>query len=178
VTIARICILLFAALLAAGCTTTSAGEPTPATNTSPEGEQTRPREILLDDLDPCSMLSQDDYDEYRVEEAGEPDENDQGNKRCYWQSEIGFMSVTLVTHEGIEAQQERTNPIEPADPIENFPTYTVTLSDVDNSCFTAVDVADGQYLFVQAGVYSSAEGASPCEYSHQFAGSVMSTLVS
>ncbi|MGH3759505.1 DUF3558 domain-containing protein [Actinophytocola sp.] len=175
--------------LAAGCTTMSTGDPRPddvaATSSGGDPAETtsstqpnRPRDIPLDDVDPCTLLPEADYPDYYLDNPGEPRKDDQGAAACLWLGEIGYMGATLVTYEDIDEQDGRYGQVESTDPIDDFPTYTIALPNDDNRCFTAVDVADGQYLIVQIGLDSVPTDIPPvCEYSHQFAAALMSTLV-
>ncbi|MCT2587827.1 DUF3558 domain-containing protein [Actinophytocola gossypii] len=173
-------VLLFAAI-AAGCTSTSAGAPKPAVTAaeSTGDEPTRPREIRLDDVDPCTLLPEAEYEDYYLDEPGKPEESDRGEDQCVWYGDAGYMGVSLVTYDGVDARKGRYGQMEPTDPVEGFPAYTITLpGDEDNACFVLVDTADGQYLDVQVGLYdTSRDVPAPCEYAHQFASSVMSTLL-
>lgn len=175
-------------VLVAGCNTVSTGEPRAATSsaastggqpaTSSSAAPSRPREVPLDDVDPCTLLPQADYGKYHLDKAGERGADDRGAARCAWFGDVGYMAVTLVTYEGVSAQQGRLGELSPADPIDDFPAYTVTVPTDENACFVSVDVADGQNLRIQAGLYSlPAEATSSCDYAHQFATSLMSTLV-
>ncbi|OLF16746.1 DUF3558 domain-containing protein [Actinophytocola xanthii] len=178
--------LLF--ITTAGCTSVSAGQPRPGASESPSpDEQTstsvsappaRPRDIRLDDVDPCTLLPQADFAGYGLDKPGERSSDDNGASTCAWYGDLGAMDANLVTHEGVEAREGRLLQIGPADPIDGFPAYTGTLPGDDMVCFIAVDVADGQYLDVQVRLYSLPAGVdSVCDYAHQFASSIMSTLV-
>jgi hypothetical protein len=177
--------LFFCAL--AGCTTLSAGEPSPEgdagspsvqPSTPSSAPPKRPREIRLDNLDPCTLLPEADYADYYLDKPGKPDTDDHGAANCVWFGDVGYMGLTLVTHEGVQAQEGRLGQIEPTNPIDDFPAYTVTLPNDDNRCFIAVDVAEGQYLDIQIALESfPAEVTSVCDYAHQFATSIMSTVV-
>lgn len=89
------------------------------------------------------------------------------------------MDAALVTTEGVESRQGKLGQVEPTDPIDDFPAYTIVLPDrADRVCAVVVDVADGQHLDVQVGLDGERPGIPPvCEYAHQFATSIMSTLV-
>ncbi|MCT2583037.1 DUF3558 domain-containing protein [Actinophytocola gossypii] len=174
--IARLGAFLAIVLLAAGCTTTSPGESKPAPSASDESD--RPREITLDDIDPCTLLRQSDHNTFSIAGPAEPGEDDHGNAQCVWNTDGGFIDITLVTHEGFETPKGGLADVEAADPIEGFPARNLTLTENEHSCFTDVDVAEGQYLTTHVGRYSDSDtDPSPCEYSYQLAESVMSTLV-
>jgi len=186
----RLLTVLLTGFLAA-CTSTSAGEPRPTGSPTPtngsESESeaastptsTRPREIKLDGLDPCTLLPQADYSDYYLDKPGKLGTTTRGEPECFWSGDVGFMGAVLVTYEGVEAQEDKLGKIEPTDPIDDFPAYTIVLPSSDAEiCAVVVDVADGQYLDVQVGLDGDRPGVPPvCEYAHQFATSIMSTLV-
>lgn len=173
------------AALAGGCTSVSSGDPRPAgsatgasEDTTTSAPQTRPREIQLDGIDPCTLLPQADYADFELDaKPGEPKKDDQGAAKCLWQGDLGYMSALLITYEGIESREGKYGQIEPADPIDDFPAYYGTLPNDDNSCFVFVDVADGQHLDIQVGLDFAPTDRPTCEYAHDFAASIMSTLV-
>lgn len=182
---------LAALTLGAGCTTTSAGEPRPqdtTTSGTDSGDPTnsvdlppRPREILLDEVDPCTLIPQTDESDYYIDEPGELGEDDEGNVECVWfGTRVGYFGIKLNVSEGIETRLDGSYTVvgDIADPILDFGTVTYGLSDDENACFVSVDVADGQQLIVQVGIDTSTIEVPPtCEYAHQFAASAMSTLV-
>lgn len=185
----RLAVLLVATLviaLAGGCTSVSTGDPRPA-ESAPAGNEdttttsappTRPREIPLSGVDPCTLLPQADYADFELDDKpGKAGKDKAGADNCLWQGDLGYMGATLVTYEGIEAQEGRYGQIEPTDPIEDFPAYSGTLPDDDNACFVFVDVAKGQYLDVQVGLDVAPTDRPTCDYAHDFATSIMSTLV-
>jgi hypothetical protein len=168
------------ATTASGCTTTSSGEPHPARGNGSQPESpARPRDIRLDDVDPCALVPASDYPEFSLDQPGKPDEGDEDPK-CLWMGETGYFSTGLIMSEGVEALfEDRHGEAADTDPVEGFPAYTVTLPDDDNACFVAVDVADGQYLLVQVGLdHAPAENQpSVCDTAHRFAASAMGSLV-
>lgn len=184
--------VMAALALVVGCTTTSAGEPRPQETSTggsdPSGPSgagdlpPRPREITLDNVDPCTLIPQADESEYYIDEPGEPDENDEGNAQCTWiGTEVGYFGFTLDVSEGIETRLDGSYTVigDIADPILGFGAVTYALSSDEGACFAAVDVADGQQLIATVGIDRSDLDKVPplCEYAHQFAASAMSTLV-
>lgn len=177
-------------MLGAGCTTTSAGEPRPQdTTTSGAGEPTnsvglppRPREIPLDDVDPCTLIPRADESDYYIDEPGESRVDDDGNAECLWVgTEVGYFGIKLDVSEGTETHLDGSYTVvgDIADPINGFGAVTYGLPGDEGACFVSVDVADGQQLVVQVGIdKSDLEDVPPiCEYAHQFAASAMETLV-
>ncbi|OLF16748.1 DUF3558 domain-containing protein [Actinophytocola xanthii] len=184
---ARVLVLFLLIGTLAGCTSLSAGEPSPDDAVVPSTEQpgttssaqpTRPRELPLDNVDPCTLLPQADYADYYLDKPGKAGTTDKGAADCLWSGDVGYMAVALVTYEGVEAQEDRFGELAPTEPIDDFPTYTITLPNDENACSIAVDVADGQYLYSQVGLDARpAEVTSVCDYARQFAASIMSTLL-
>lgn len=173
--------------LVTGCTTTSAGEPRPqdaaAGQSASEGPSPRPRDIQLDGKDPCELIPRSDYSDFYLEDPGKPGRNRTfDGDECTWDgTEVGYFAVVLITDQGVEMWLNGTTAAEgtEADPIADFPAYSVLLPEDEGSCFVTVDVADGQQLLVHVGIDRQKLSAVPpvCEYAHQFASSAMSTLV-
>lgn len=173
--------------LASSCTSVSSGDPRAADSTSThastdettEAPPTRPREITLDDVDPCTLLQQTEYQDYGLNKPGKPTTDSQGAAACLWLAASGHMGVSLVTQEGVDSLSGRYSQVESASAIDDFPAYAITLPGEEETCFMAIDVAEGQYLKIQASVDSSALTDIPpiCDYAHDFATSIMSTLV-
>jgi hypothetical protein len=186
--------LLFAAALSAtlvltGCTQTSAGTPMPdgtsttgsepdTTDSSTESSSNRPREVTLDDKDPCGLIPQADWPKLDIKGPGERSEEPTlKSPQCYYS---GAGDVTLVVTEGIEAWTEgnRSLEIKVAEPIDGFPTITMANNAGGRACFAAVDVADGQYLLTTATPNpNDPSKAEKCDLAYLLAESAMKTLV-
>ncbi len=180
--------LLSAFLLAAaaGCTTTSAGEPVPAVRAADTGSSgswpSRPAELRLDDVDPCALVPQSDLGDYWITKPGKPGEDDKGSPDCFWSaSRFGYFGITLRVTEGIEVWRDgsRSGKSADTDPVLDYPAMTIVVPNDDHTCSVAVDVADGQYLLVQAGVDNPPADNHPsvCEYAHRFASMAVAGLV-
>ncbi len=71
--------VMAALALVVGCTTTSVGDPRPEETSNGSSDPSgpaesgdlppRPREIQLDDVDPCTLIPQADESEYYIERA-------------------------------------------------------------------------------------------------------------
>jgi hypothetical protein len=157
-------------------TTDTQSETTEPTTTEPSSE--RPREIPLDGKDPCALIPQSDWPQLDIEGPGNLAEDPTyRSPDCTYP---GVGQVTTVVTEGIDAWDERTRNVEinDAEPIEGFPTITIWNLADERSCYTAMDVADGQYLM--AGAAFSApdpDRAETCGHSYRMAESAMKTLV-
>lgn len=163
------------ALVAAGCTTSANGQPTPApdgssTNSSApqtsessgSGEPTvelppRPRDISLEGLDPCTLYTEEQRVQLQADdvESGESDsQNFNGMKQCslHKKSSEPFYgySVTAVTSEGVEEWLTGDRNVDAeAISIQGFPAAKFKFRGVeDEGCDIAVGVADNQYLWV------------------------------
>jgi uncharacterized protein DUF3558 len=182
---------LAAALALAGCTQTSTGSPRPdntmtasgepgatASTTSTKPSNERPREIDLDGKDPCGQIPQADWPKFGIEKPGKASEEPNlKSPTCYYSS-VG--DVTLVVTEGIDAWEERTQNVDIGDAkdIEGFSTITIWNKTDRHSCYTAVDVTDGQYLLTTASsVNANVDKAETCNRSYQLAESAMKSLV-
>jgi hypothetical protein len=183
---------LSATLTLTGCTQTSTGSPRPdddvtasgepgtttdsRTSTKPSSE--RPREINLDGKDACGLILQADWPKFGIERPGKQSEEPNfKSPNCYYSS-VG--DVTLVVTEGIDAWQDRTQNVEISDAnaIEEFPTVTIWNKADRHSCYTAVDVADGQHLLTTAmSIEVNVDKAATCDLAYQLAESAMKTLV-
>lgn len=171
---------LSAALALTGCNQTSAGSPMPddSVTSGSEPANERPREISLDGKDPCGLIPQVDWAKFGIERPGKRSEEPNfKSPHCYYSS-VG--DVTLVVTEGIEAWEERRHNVEISDPepIEGFPSIVIWNKAGRHSCYTAVDVADGQYLLTTASsVNANTDREATCDRSYQLAESAMKTLV-
>jgi hypothetical protein len=170
---------LSAALVLTGCTQTSAGTPMPDdTTTTSSDPNERPREINLDGKDPCALIPESDWPKFNIEQPGKPSEEPNfKSPRCYFS---GVGDLTLVVTEGIDAWDERTSNAEVSDAeaIAGFSTITIWNKADRRSCYTAVDVKDGQYLLTTvASVNADVDRAESCDRSYQLAESAMKTLV-
>jgi hypothetical protein len=185
-------VLLAAFVVVVGCTTTSVGEPRPQVTSTGASDATgspgsgdlpsRPREIRLDDVDPCKLIPEADRSEYYIDEPGEAGADDEDNAECTWVgTEVGYFGYTLDVSEGIETRLDGSYTVvgDIADPILGFGVVTYALPGDEGACFAAVDVADGQQLIATVGINKSDLDNVPplCEYAHQFAASAMETLV-
>jgi hypothetical protein len=154
--------------------TTDSGPDTSGT----ESSNNRPRDITLDDKDPCGLITQADWPKFGIKGPGERSEEPTlKSPHCYYS---GAGDVTLVVTEGIEAWTEgnRSLKIDAVEPIEGFPTITMANNAGGRTCLAAVDVADGQYLLTTATPNpNDPNEPEKCDLAYQLAESAMKTLV-
>ncbi|MFL6121698.1 DUF3558 domain-containing protein [Actinophytocola sp.] len=181
---------LSAALVVAGCTQTSAGEPLPDNTASSSGEANtadpttstgpsseRPREINLNGKDPC-VIPQADWPKFGIEGPGEPSEHpDFKSPDCYY-SEAGDVVLVVTAGIGIWTEDRYNAEIRDTRPIDGFHTITVASNTDRQACWAVVDVADGQFLMTIATPDPNDPGKPErCQLAYLMAESAMKALV-
>ncbi|MFJ6676419.1 DUF3558 domain-containing protein [Actinosynnema sp. NPDC091369] len=183
-----VAVLAMLALVAA-CSP-SVGKPTPETTTtnaakppsaSTEPSSTRPREIRLNDVQPCELLTAEQLPTLKIDRQGRPEVSDfYGTTGCAWTITGADHRLLPVTKEGIEAwtDGERTGQPTEIEPILGFPAITVTLPSDPDNCDVMVDTADGQYLVATFSVSQSFKDRfpKPCDGARQLAEAAMQNL--
>jgi hypothetical protein len=149
-------IVVVVLLLLAGCTTTGGqAEPAPPTSAAP----TRPRDVRIDGVDPCSLLTEQQRAELGLD--GRP-VLDRSPSRLYPGSEVpacvtrGFepraisAGITLVPTMGIELYTSGSLSVDvmPTE-VHGFPGVIAAPLHFTEWCSVIVDVAPGQLLDVQ-----------------------------
>lgn len=193
--VVRISGLVGTMALLAGCTTVSAGQPSPIgsatadSSASPESSTptsdsspARPREIRLDNRNPCTLVPESDWPKLHIEKAGTPGQEPTfKSPDCFYGGNLAAFDIVLVITEGIGKWTDgsRSGITKKVEPVEGFPAIAITRREDKNQCDVAVDVAKGQYLL--AGVVVTPRTASQvperCDYARQLAESAMKTLV-
>lgn len=156
------------ALLLAGCATTSPGTPTagnrvtettttasdPSTTTSAN----RPRNIDLAAVDVCQVVTALPRATYGLDTARPPLPGDSstfpGSKDCFAngvQQNLSLLVVAVVDTGVPEYLDGANASIDQAD-ANGFPLYVLTTRASPDSCFGALDVNDGQMLFINYGL--------------------------
>lgn len=152
------------AVAVVGCTATG-GNPTPAPTTTTAAKTTtsapasdRPAVVKLDGLDPCKALTADNQKQLGTSRA-EPESSDlipgATSKACAFENAPGSGGlfsyiVDLVTDKGIDYWKGSGNQDVKPTKVSGFPAKQVTFKGTNKfECSVAVDVADGQQLFVQ-----------------------------
>lgn len=170
----RLALAVALVLATAGCTTSATGQPTPeeggesSTSSSTTSESSgadptvevppRPREISLDGLDPCTLYTDAQRAQLKVDDvkSRESDSNSfEGMKECSLavEAQEPFYDYTAlaVTTEGVEAWLTGNRNVDAElTSVQGFPAAQFKFRGVeDEGCDIAVGVADGQYLWVQ-----------------------------
>jgi hypothetical protein len=187
VTGVRGAVVVLVLLLLAGCTTvTGQAEPAAPASSAPA----RPREVRIDGVDPCSLLTEQQRAELGLD--AQP-RRDIGPLPPYPGSDIplclfgGFrprsvsLGVATVTTTGIELFRSGglvadIRPIE----VQRFPALVAIAPRNNDFCSVVIDVAAGQALDVNFRLDGRDAGApvdSLCEDAERAAGAVMNTLL-
>lgn len=157
------CALALPALILLGCSTPT--QPTadhgsssvppvePTTTTTTVSQLPRPREVKLDGLDPCAVLSEDQRAALSLDHAPNAyvDNTFGESKVCSFRSGISgnVMRLALVTVEGVGVWLSENAQVEPQfTTIGGFPAMVVRTPGLDDVCNVEVDVAEGQFLDV------------------------------
>jgi hypothetical protein len=163
------------ALLLAGCTTTSRGAPTagdrpPKTTSSPDTTTTtttvdRPRNIDLAAVDICQVVGGLPRATYGLDTDRPPLAGESsifpGSKDCFAggiQQNLSLLVVAVATTGTTEYLDGANAEINQTD-ANGFPLFVLTTPPSPDSCFGAVDVNDGQMLFINYGM--AAPGTEP-----------------
>lgn len=169
------------AVLVAGCTQVSSGDPRPATSVSGSSEPSRPRDVDLSGKDPCALVPESDLTGFDVFKPGVPKQNEEfDSPECSYSGDHHGFWVMLVTRDGIEVWSDGSRDAEVGEieAVDGFPAITLAGDLTPHRCDVVVDVADGQYLMTTVlPDNSEAPFAETCELAHEFAGSAMSTLL-
>ncbi|GGP80638.1 DUF3558 domain-containing protein [Saccharothrix coeruleofusca] len=148
--------------LSLACTSQEPGNPGPAdtgaapskTSSTAPVESTRPKEIKLDGIDPCKVLTTDQMKQLSVVQADRNDSDlvDTGDVPVCDYSTNGSprfsYGVGLVTAKGIEYWRGSGNVDVRRTDVGDYNAVELTLSGTENSCAVSVDVAEGQQLYV------------------------------
>ncbi|MCO1660731.1 DUF3558 domain-containing protein [Pseudonocardia humida] len=156
----RLLMLLTIAIAVVSCSAPVAGEASPARQgaegTGDAGLPTRPRELPLDDVDPCALLTPTQRTDLGITSEPLPDTTDAplfAGRTC---SMTGFeprdigVSFALATGSGIAellAPGTLGDEVTPTT-IAGFPAV-IAKPELPNFCSVDVDVAEGQFLDVQ-----------------------------
>jgi hypothetical protein len=160
--ILKVAATVLVALSVAACTTSGEkGSPTTASSTSSSsGSNTgnalppRPAELKLDGVDPCKLLTADQMRQIKVAST-KPEQPKLVDKKpspsCFYKNGVDYTyTVGAVTHGGVSYWLRNGGTVESKlVDVSGYGAAEVKFagtSDVD--CAIAVDVADGQQLFV------------------------------
>lgn len=184
-------VLLALVVLLGGCAAPVAGVPSPVPSAAPSTElPPRPREVPVDGVDPCTLLTEEDraalgLDQYPVLDVARSGLYNGGvTQLCSirgFRPRVIRMAVELSVTGGIElflrpGVRSEITPIQ----VAGFPAVRARPTTFDDFCDVVVDVAPGQV--VQADVANG--GGSPpipqpelCREAERLAGLVMANLL-
>jgi len=172
-------LLLVTGLLLAGCTATETGTPTTGdrptgqtkeqtteqtTTTTTEATEARPRDLDMARLDVCGLVGALPLATFGLDQGRPPTGGEStsfpGSQDCFANGIEANLGLTLVAvvDEGAAEYADSVNAEVSETEVDGFPLYVLTPT-VPDSCFGALDVADGQMLYVNYGL--SAPGTEP-----------------
>lgn len=183
-------------VLAAGCgSTVVQGEPAgessaPSASAAPTasevpGLSARPRDVPLDGVDPCALLTEEQRSRFELDRPPLPDtQPSEGNARtCDFNDSEGSTGVVLISSTangiGVWLDGSRGGTVTPL-MVAGFPAVQIVDERQNISlCLVAVDVADGQQLIAQDSPSFSdpAPIEQRCAAAAMYAEAAMQTLV-
>lgn len=192
---------LAAIAVLAGCTEPTQGQPAaqpssappdqPSETNKPSASATprvqippRPKELKLDGIDPCTLLTEAQQDQLKIDRQPRSKPRDSAHRVCFLDvidTKPGhFFAVRAITNEGIEPWLSGDRNVDAwlvtiaGFPAAQFKTFATTKAD----CSTSVDVAEGQQLAVQLTQDSSQQlnQDQMCQLSQQAAELATQTL--
>jgi hypothetical protein len=168
-----------------GSTGTPSGEPPSTGDSEPTVEiPPRPRELSLDGIEPCSLLTQAQLaqlaTEFRFDEPPTSETGDAGAYCAVGQTAEPFnvVDIELVTDEGIEPWLSGDRNVDAwLVSIAGFPAASYKLAGTDDEeCATSVGVADGQQLTVDLQALVDTDYRELCRVTEQVATMATQTL--
>lgn len=182
----RAVVLLLACVVATACTTAVSGTPS-----APTGVllPPRPREVRLDGVDPCSLLTADQRAELGLTSEPRASKPYVGLFRgdvptCTMNGpypQTALVAIGLVTTVGVDRWSEADvdADVRPTN-VADFPALVVVPRRFTDYCSVEVDIASGQLVEVQYGVGGTAAARSRdelCSLAERIAGETMATLL-
>lgn len=153
------------------------------------GSSDRPRDLSLDDMDPCKLISRWDLNALGVKAvpspmSAVPGVNQDGSSCFYNPKAGGTVSVSVVTNYGIDRWTGGSMGSSKATALPRIQGYRTIqkISEVSmpigphDMCTLYVDVAGGQSLRAEAGPNQEDDPPS-CDIARQYADAAMTTLV-
>lgn len=170
-------LLLVTGLLLAGCTTGQAGTPTggdepttttttttTATTTTTSAGSDRPKDVDVAGLDVCDLVASLPRGTFGLDQDRPPTGGDSmnfpGSKDCFAngiEANLG-LTVTAVVDQGAAEFADFADAEVSESDVDGYPLYLLKPS-MPHSCFGALDVADGQMIYLNYGL--SAPGGEP-----------------
>lgn len=192
--------------IAGGCTDSTGGEATPGGSTGssdrpttePSGTSTggaepteeippRPRDLSVEGLEPCSLLTQAQLAQLRDElKFDQPPQSSTSDDR-YKAPTCGFeqsrepfhaIDLMLVTSEGVEPWLSGNRNVDAwLVSVGGYPAVDYKLKgSADAECVTSVDVADGQQMIVDLIPVEREDYKQLCQMTERVAGLALQTL--
>lgn len=177
-----------ALLTVSACTSDVPGNPSPTQKSSSSSNTgaalpKRPTVLKLDGVDPCKLLTASQMDEIKVATARARESKAVDQKSwpgCSFDNNLQYAyQVATITGKGVDYWGAGGNvDVKPAE-VAGFGAVQITFLGTNNvDCSLAVDVADGQHLFMsyRPTVKEGESQQQMCDNVKNFAGLVLATL--
>lgn len=161
---------------------TTAGQGPPSTaGSSTKSPVSRPRQLRLDGVQPCSLLTAAQQQQLQTHNPKAAFDNGLKAPVCDFYLNGGLYSLGIVTNDRASSWTDGSRPGQATNqaPVAGFPTVSHT-DDLDpGACDVIVDTADGQYLVANMRILPGAESRFPekCSGGHQLAEAAMANLL-
>lgn len=159
------------------------GTSSAAQATTTKAAVNRPRQLKLEGVQPCSLLTAAQLKQFKVDRPSLTTSKDQGAPACdFFGTKVGgSYRVTTQAHDGIDSWTNGSRPgtTKEVASVEGFPAVGHVMDADQGGCDVVVDVADGQSLVVILEILPGSESDFPekCEGARQFADAAMKTLL-
>lgn len=155
--------MLVVGAVLASCTDKESGTAGPATTTAPDtattttpagrsAEARRPRELKVDGVDPCKLLTAEQMARLGVTRSSRNDSDivKTGDvPTCEFRGDLSTnYGVAVIAGKGVDYWTGKGNTDVSEVRVAGFAAKQISLSGVEADCAIAVDVADGQQLYV------------------------------
>lgn len=134
----------------AGAATTTTAATTTAADPSTEAQ--RPRELKVDGVDPCKLLTAEQMVQLKVTRSSRNDSDivKTGDvPTCEFRGDLSTnYGVAVIAGKGVDYWTGKGNTDVSEVRVAGFAAKQISLSGVEADCAIAVDVADGQQLYV------------------------------
>lgn len=143
----------------------------------------RPKQIKLDSVDPCSLLTPQQWQPFLITKPGKSQVNQAFHgQECFYTDAIGgAFRVTLVTNDSAASWSNgsHSGQTQTIDAIDGFPTVVNSRPAEPNRCDAIVDTGDSEYLLATVNILPNAQSQFPdhCQTARSLAAASLETLL-
>lgn len=141
----------------------------------------RPRQIKLDGIAPCSLLTASQQQQINARSSKQVYDDGLKAQSCHYYLTPGAYSLAIVTDGSASSWTDGSRPgqAQTLPPISGFPAVSHTVAENPNACDVIVDTADNEYLVATLQIFPGAESRFPekCAAAEKVAEAGMTTLL-